>query len=221
MTDRRTKQLEVPLIAELDSLENPNDIVNCLDERAPRRTIESVNWEKVYPYRPLTTFTIAHSGKNIYIDFFVRCNYLRAENYENQSPVSADSCVEFFVEPTGELPYWNFEFNCIGAINASHRSERRSPVRLSDDELARIKRFPSCGTRPFRELEGLFTWNLLVVIPLDLMGVEYHGEPIAMRGNFYKCASAATQPHYMSWNPIETDKPDFHRPDFFGDIILK
>lgn len=216
----RTKTLEIPYLPELNELKGQDEIINLLEEKAPRRTIESVNWAKEFPYHPLTTFTTAHSDKMLYIDFFVRCNFLRAENYKNQSPVSEDSCVEFFVEPTGELPYWNFEFNCIGTVNASHRYERKNPTRLTDEEIARIERYPSCGTRPFRELEGLFTWNLLVGIPLDLIGVKYEGKPIEMRGNFYKCASAATQPHFLSWNPIKTEHPDFHQPDFFGKITL-
>lgn len=215
-----TKTLEIPYLPQLDSLKAGDAIVNLLDEKAPRRTIESVNWAADFPYRPLTTFTTAHSSRMLYIDFFVRCNFLRAENFENRSPVSEDSCVEFFVEPTGELPYWNFEFNCIGTVNASHRVERNDPIRLTDAEIDRIERYPSCGTRPFRELEGLFSWNLLVGIPFDLIGIIYEGRPIEMRGNFYKCASAASQPHFMSWNPIISDKPDFHRPEFFGKLVL-
>lgn len=215
-----TKELKVPYLPQLDSSMGSDEIINILDSAAPRGTIESVNWAEEYPYHPLTTFNIAHNGKMLYIDFFVRCNFLRAENFENLSPVSEDSCVEFFVEPTGELPYWNFEFNCIGTVNASHRMERKSPTRLTNEEIARIERYPSCGTRPFRELEGLFTWNLLVAIPLDLIGVKYEGKPIEMRGNFYKCASAASQPHFLSWSPIKTAKPDFHQPDFFSKITL-
>lgn len=214
------KRLEIPYIASLDSVCDPEVIINTLDREAPRRNIESVNWADRFPYHPLTTFAIAHTKDMIYIDFFVRCNYLRAENYSNQSPVSEDSCVEFFVEPNGELPYWNFEFNCIGTVNASVRSKRSEPTRLTDGQIAAIQRYPSCGTRPFRELEGLFSWNLLVGIPLSLIGLKYEGKPIAMRGNFYKCASAASQPHFLSWNPIESEQPDFHRPDCFGELIL-
>ena len=214
------KSLKIPYLEELKHLSQANEIINCLDEKAPRKTIDSVNWAKEYPYRPLATFTTAHSGEMLYIDFFVRCNFLRAENYKNQSPVSEDSCVEFFVEPTGDLPYWNFEFNCIGTINASYRCERSNPTRLNDEQLSKIVRYASCGNRPFKELEGLFTWNLLVGIPFDLLGIDYKHEPIAMKGNFYKCASSCSQPHFMSWNPIKSAKPDFHRPEYFGNIIL-
>lgn len=215
-----TKTLTVPYIPSLDGEDKVDQILAILDNEGVRRSIASLNWPDTYPYSPLTTFTIAHTGKNLYIDFFVRCNYLRACNYTNQSPVSQDSCVEFFVSPTSDSHYWNFEFNCIGAINASHRSERHNPTRLNADELNRVIRVASCGTKPFCEMEGIFSWNLLVKIPLDLIGVKYQGVPFKMTGNFYKCASATSAPHYLSWNPINSPNPDFHRPDDFGEIIL-
>ncbi|MDE6331349.1 MAG: hypothetical protein K2L80_01985, partial [Muribaculaceae bacterium] len=97
--DTPAKKIELVNLPQLDALNSPDAIINLLEEKGTRRTIESVNWRDEYPYQPLTTFTAAHSGKNIYIDFFVRCNFLRAENFTNQSPVSEDSCVEFFVQP--------------------------------------------------------------------------------------------------------------------------
>lgn len=215
----KQKILHVPYITGLDE-RNLEEIANILEEKGARETIQSVNWSKTFPYQPLTVFTTAHSEKYMYIDFFVRCNYLRAVNYENNSPVSEDSCVEFFVAPKCDNHYWNFEFNCIGTINASNRTERKNPCRLTDEELAQIKRYASCGNRPFNEVEGLFNWNLTVAIPLDLIGLKYNGTPIAIKGNFYKCASATSLPHYMSWNPIKTEKPNFHCQEFFGDIVL-
>lgn len=214
------KPLSVPYIPELDSLDS-EQIIKTIDEKGAHQMIEQINWKEQYPYRPLTAISIAHSGKNIYIDFIVRCNYLRAVNYENNSSVHQDSCVEFFVCPDGKLPYYNFEFNCIGTIHAAKRMDRHTGEPLSDDMLDRVKRYPSCGTRPFEELEGMFSWNLLVAIPLDVMGLKYEGKPIRMKGNFYKCADLTTTPHFLSWAPIDTPQPDFHRPEFFADIILE
>lgn len=213
------KSITAPYIPELEDL-TPDQISSVLEQRGHRDYISSLNWPQ-FPYAPLTAFTIAHSGKNIYIDFFTRCNYLRAENYTDQSPVSQDSCVEFFISPTCDRHYWNFEFNCIGAINASHRTERSNPTRLKCEELAQVQRVPSCGTRPFREMEGIFAWNLMVVIPLELIGMKYEGAPITTRANFYKCASATSAPHYLTWNPVSSDAPDFHRQDDFGELILE
>lgn len=214
------KTLLIPKIRHIDDFQI-NYIINMLENSGKRCIIDSVNWAKEFPYKPLSTFTIAHDGKYIYIDFFVRCNYLKAENFENNSPVSQDSCVEFFVAPNCDNHYWNFEFNCIGTTNASHRTERKKPTRLNDEELSQILRYASCGSKPFQELEGIFSWNLLVAIPLSLIDIKYEGIPIKMKGNFYKCASGCSQPHFMSWNPIITPSPDFHQQEFFGNIILE
>lgn len=221
MKEVEKKNLAIPYIPELDNLGDADEIINLLDSRGERRSISSLNWGEKYPYKPLAAFATAHSDMALYVDFFVRCNYLRAENYRNQSPVSQDSCVEVFLQPAEDGPYWNFEFNCIGAINASTRTERPNPRRLSDMELSLVRRYPSCGTRPFRELQGLFSWNLLVAIPFELLGIRYEGKPLKIRGNFYKCSSGASIPHYMSWSPIATPDPDFHRPEFFGDLLLE
>lgn len=215
-----TKQITLPRIDELDSLSKPNEILPILDGRGARGVIDSVNWPDCSQSRPLASFAAAYSRTGIYVDFLVRCNYLRAENFTDQSAVSEDSCVEFFFDPKGDGEYWNFEFNCIGTINASRRFERPRPTRLSTEQLAMVKRFASCGNRPFCEMVGFFTWNLLVVIPFELIGLDPDNLPEKIRGNLYKCASATSEPHYLSWNPIKTSAPDFHRPEFFGDIYF-
>lgn len=62
------KTLHVPYIPKLDNLDYDN-IIHRLEENGERRTIEALNWATLFPYHPLTTFNIAHSGKYIYIDF--------------------------------------------------------------------------------------------------------------------------------------------------------
>ena len=192
-----TPSLLIPYIPELDS-QSSDEIIRTLDEHGTRQTIECLNWKEQYPYRPLTSINIAHSGSYIYIDYLVRCNYLRAVNYENNSNVHQDSCVGSLVR--------------MGPHNGT---------KLTDEQLDRVKRHPSCGTRPFEELEGMFSWNLLVAIPLDIMGVKFTGEPITMMANFYKCADLTSTPHFLSWAPIDTPEPDFHRPEFFAPITLE
>ncbi|MBO5455821.1 MAG: hypothetical protein J6A20_04830 [Muribaculaceae bacterium] len=214
------KTLNVPYIADLDFL-NTDAIFNRLETSGERHTIEMINWKVQYPYHPLTTFTIAHSDKYIYINFFVRCNYLRAVNFNTNSPVDEDSCVGFFVNIPGSSDYLSFYINCIGVINAARCGVDKAPEPLDNDVIGRISVLPSCGKRPFQEIEGLFTWDVLAAIPLDILGVKYEGEPVELSGNFYKCASGTSQPHFMSWTPIDTPEPDFHRPESFGKIVLE
>ena len=219
MNRSNIKTISIPRIDAIENIQHDN-IINILEEKGFRTIIDSNNWSKEFPYCPLSSFTTAHDGKYIYIDFFVRCNYLKAENYENNSPVSQDSCVEFFVAPKGDNHYWNFEFNCIGTINASHRTERKNPTRLNDEELAQVLRYASCGNKPFQELEGIFSWNLLVAIPLSLIGIEYSGMPIEMKGNFYKCGDRTVNKHYLCWNPITGPVKSYHLPEFFAPLYF-
>ncbi|MBD5234273.1 MAG: hypothetical protein HDS65_08875 [Bacteroidales bacterium] len=215
------KRISIPRVEALDSLSEPESIIEVLDDRGTLGAIECANWPDESQSRPKASFAIAHSGHKLYIDFRVRCNYLLAEHSHDQDPVSQDSCVEVFMQPEKDGEYWNFEFNCIGFLNASHRLVRPNPTRLNESELAQVLRFPSCGNRPFKEIEGVFTWNILVVIPLSLMNFDNPAPGTVIRGNFYKCASGASVPHYLSWNPITTEKPDFHRPEFFGELVFE
>lgn len=212
--------LNVPFVEGLDAMSMAS-VADYMELHLKKVGINCVNWEDKYPYHPITVFSMAYSDKFLYVNYFVRCNYLRAVNYKNNSPVAEDSCVEFFMQTPGSEEYWNFEFNCIGAINASHRKDRKHPIRLTDMELATVKRYATCGNNPFQELEGIFNWGLAIAIPFELIGVDVSKRPIEMKGNLYKCASATSMPHYLSWALIKTDKPDFHRPEYFGKIILE
>ena len=71
------EKLNVPYIEAIHG-SDADDVINKLEELGERRTIDSIGWKNEFPYHPLTTFSVAHSDKSLYIDFFVRSNYLRA-----------------------------------------------------------------------------------------------------------------------------------------------
>ena len=121
----------------------------------------------------------------------------------------------------GNNEYWNFEFNCIGTLNGSHRVQRDKPTRLTPEELTSVKRYASCGSEPINEQDGTYCWDLTVSIPLSLVGLDGEALPEFIKGNFYKCSGKSRHRHYVSWNPIDDDKPNFHRPDCFGKIWFK
>ena len=39
--------------------------------------------------------------------------------------------------------------------------------------------------------------------------------------NFYKCGEETSEPHYVTWNPIGSENPDYHRPEFFGKVLFE
>ncbi len=213
------KNISIPYLPQLAEL-SEDRIIELMEEKATRQSIGHVNWPE-FSYKPISVFTIAHDGSRIYIHYFIRGNCLKALYSEDQSPVWTDSCVEFFVQPPVGPDYYNFEFNCIGTCYAAKRNSREDFTLLITDELKQIKRYATLGPKPFQEMQGLFAWDLLVSIPFSLIGLNEKNLPDTLRANFYKCADGTLLPHYLSWNPIETPKPDFHRPEYFGELFLE
>ena len=192
---------------------------DILDDAGVLDTIEILNWVKEYPYRPITQFNIGRSKDSIFIKFSVRGSMLRAIYSNDQEPVNEDSCVEFFCMPVGADKYTNFEFNCIGTCSASTRKSRTQDViPFTQEELNSIKRAPSIGRRAFNEMEGMFEWELTVSIPFVLMNIDPLNLPEKILGNFYKCADGTDSMHFVTWSPVKTEKPDFHCPEYFGEL---
>jgi hypothetical protein len=67
-------------------------------------------------------------------------------------------------------------------------------------------------------------WEITYQIPYSFLRLFYPDFQAApgkkMRANFYKCGDYTVQEHYLSWNPVESQIPDFHRPESFGQLIF-
>lgn len=208
------------ILPELDKM-SLQQVGASLDAKVEHEVIDCVNWKDQFPYKPFTAFVIAASATRLYVFFSVISKDLLAVNTQDLSPVANDSCVEFFMKLQGHEEYWNFEFNCIGTLNASHRVERSNPIRLTAEQLEQVERYASCGRAPINEPDGIYCWDLTVSIPLSLVGLDSSCLPDYILGNFYKCSGKSAHKHYVSWNEIDSDKPDFHRPDCFGKLWFR
>ncbi|MDD2286344.1 MAG: carbohydrate-binding family 9-like protein [Paludibacter sp.] len=183
--------------------------------------IDAVNWPESYPLKPACKFNIVRSSSAFFIHFVVNEKQVRAIYSKDQDPVWQDSCVEFFCQLPGKESYFNFEFNCIGTCLATERKSRTEDINpLPAEKMSLIKRYASLGNEPFEEKKGNFDWTLTVEIPFSLLGINPNNLLESIKANFYKCGDETSAPHYVSWNPIEVENPDFHRPDFFGEINL-
>ncbi len=214
------KKISVGYIASLNEAEIES-AAEILEELGCRDTIEILNWPHEYSYRPITYFYIGRSFDSIFIKYVVHGSMLRAIYSNDQDPVYEDSCVEFFCKPVDAKKYTNFEFNCIGTCLATSRKSRdEDVVPFSPEEMKTIERFPSIGRHAFKEIEGDFEWELTVKIPFTLIGIDPNHLPDKLLGNFYKCADGTDSMHFVTWSPVKTEKPDFHRPEFFGELIF-
>ena len=88
------------------------------------------------------------------------------------------------------------------------------------EEMKKILRHSSLERSTFEEKPGLAEWSLTISIPFELIGLDGKKLPEKILANFYKCGDGTQNVHYVSWNAIEVAKPDFHRPDYFGEIYF-
>jgi hypothetical protein len=143
---------------------------------------------------------------------------IRSEERGFSRNVYTDSCMELFLipDPVYSSRYFNWEFNPAGAMYLSlgtSRFDREDIAPENYPELFRLK----TGAKT----DG---WTLEYRIPFGFLRRYFPAfAPRAghlMRGNFYKCGDKTVRPHYGCWSPIDLPKPDFHCPEFFGEMIL-
>lgn len=185
------------------------------------QTIDCMNW-KEFPYKPEVQFKITNDEQLIYLQFKIREKYIRAEETIVNGDVYKDSCVEFFISPKADGNYYNFEFNCIGVPHVAYGPDRYQRLKLPLEIIEQIKVKSSLGTEPFSEKEGDFNWKLNVEIPINCFIHDHlkSFQGLRARANFYKCGDATSEPHYLSWSPVGTEKPDYHQYPYFGNLLF-
>lgn len=193
------------------------EISAMLDKQRQRLVIDTLNWTG-YDYKPVVKLAIAYSDNEIFLKYYVTEDYFKAEKTETNEMVCEDSCVEFFVSPENDGIYYNFEFNGIGTCLLGTGTARENSKRVNPEVISKIRRITSVGTVPVKEKEGMFEWTLTSAIPYE---VFFHHSIKELSGrtfkaNFYKCGDMLKVPHYVTWNPVETENPDYHQPAHFG-----
>jgi hypothetical protein len=194
-----------------------NAISKELDNLHIKNPVDELNW-KDFDYKPDVKFSIAYDRKEILLKYYITEQWFKAEKTESNQMVYEDSCVEFFVSPSIDGIYYNLEFNGIGTCLMGSGTGRGNRSKADPEIISRIRRKTSVGEKSVREIKGEFSWTITMAIPLD---VFFHHKLTELKGksfraNFYKCGDKLTVPHYVTWNPVKTEKPDYHRPEFFG-----
>ena len=188
-------------------------------EKIGFQPVDTVDWEE-FPYQPAVQFRLAHTGDSLLLHFKVREASVRAAAPADNGRVWEDSCVEFFSMPAGDGVYYNLECNCAGTLLVGAGAAREGRQRAPQEVLDRVQRWASLGREPFAERVGTCSWEVALVIPLDTFFLHQLDSLAGrtVRANFYKCGDKLQTPHFLSWNPIQLPKPDFHCPQFFGTL---
>ncbi len=176
------------------------------------------NWSDDYPCKPEVEFRVAHTGDSILISWRCREDYVRAVEDDN-GHVWEDSCVEFFIS-FDENTYYNIECNARGAMLCGFGNGKSDRLPASGPLLSEVRRKSSFGQDKFESKKVGESWTVSMIIPLALF---FAGAPddlsgVCSTGNFYKCGDMLPEPHFLSWRPVKTAVPDFHRIEFFGKL---
>ena len=128
-----------------------------------------------------------------------------------------DSCLEFFFAPVaGDDRYFNIEYNPNASLFLGLGRNRSDYIRLILTEPF------SFDPKPVRTADG---WEISYRVPFDFVRLFFpefapkSGD--VMRANCFKCGDLTPQEHYLSWNPVTSANPDFHRPCDFGEMIFE
>ena len=190
--------------------------------------IESEQWLKaevgsiaIYPWEgyqksaPVTHFYMLYDENGIGIKFFSdETNPVGNANGMN-TDVYTDSCVEIFLNasPKTTKKYLNFELSVTGFMHLGLGTGR------FDRELQYID-FSQLKIDT-RILENDGGWEAKFYIPFSLLKNYYPEISFSWSGNFQKLCEDCQVPHLGCWNLIGTEKPDFHQPDYFGEILME
>ncbi|MFO7621441.1 MAG: carbohydrate-binding family 9-like protein [Bacteroidales bacterium] len=211
------KTLEVKELKFSEKYPDLDKVSEKLDGLNERNPVGEINWND-FGYKPEVTFAIGYTQNEILLKYYVTEQYFKAEKTESNQMVCEDSCVEFFVSPADDGWYYNLEFNGIGTCYMGTGTARENSRKADPQVISRIRRKTSVGKEATGEREGEFSWTITLAIPLDVF-FRHKIEDLkgrTFRANFYKCGDMLSVPHYVTWNPVRTRRPDYHQPAYFG-----
>lgn len=167
--------------------------------------INQALWQTTYCPRSYAKMVIVNEV--IYLNMFCEEMNPKATYTKLNDPVYKDSCLEAFINFDYEHThhYLNIEVNALGTMC----------IEIGDRRRPRVKLEPNFKPIPYKNEDG---WGFIIEIPLAYIKQLYGTIGNIWKANFYKCGDDCEQMHFLSWNKIETETPNFHCPEYFGSI---
>lgn len=213
------KTLAIPLLT-------GGDWEKVLLEQGMPFSVSEVNWPEAFPTAPSCQGKIGRTEEALAIHWAVSGPDLRVQNLQDSGRIWEDSCCELFIQlppaskEVSQTPdYVNIEVNAAGILLAACGPDRHARRPLSPELLSQIIRVADVQG-PCHEVGGRWDWTLSLLIPYSVLGLDAKNLPAQLKGNIYKCGDETAHPHFLSWSPVGTPNPDFHRPEYFGNFIL-
>ena len=164
----------------------------------------------------VSTAQVCYDTEALYLRLCSKEKDIRAVEEGRIGVPSKDSCLEFFFSPEeGDVRYFNFEFNPALCMHIGFGSCRYDSARILPKPSANI------NSEVVRTEDGWVLTYQITFAFIRQFFPDFTPTPgKKMRANFYTCGELTPVEHYFSWNPVETPTPDFHRPEYFGELIF-
>jgi len=157
-----------------------------------------------------------HDGETLYVRMEAKESAVRATLTGPLEQVCDDSCLEFFFAPCAQdKRYFNFEWNPLGTLYLGFGAERSTRVRQIVKDAKEL-----FDPRPFETEQG---WGIEFAIPASFIRLYMPSFTLCGEAacNFYKCGDKTEVKHYLAWNPLTSERPDYHRRQDFGPIAFE
>lgn len=171
-----------------------------------------------------TQVKLTANNETLFIQIIAQDQYSFAKQTElNNMLVCEDSCVEFFFSPSGKLgsSYVNLEVNCCGTLHLAYGEGRDNRQFISLEAASLIQRKSSITSPVKIESEHDHEWCVEIALPFAAIE-QLTGESVNKAkwfANFYRCGGR-TEPQYAVWHHIDVSEPDYHRPEYFGELVF-
>lgn len=191
---------------------------------APALEVELKHYQWCCVVRPKVSTKLYLTSEGLNVNFCVQESEPLISVTSQQEPpllTCKDSAVEIFLafspfehdenfQPRlNECLYTNIEVNAAGICYAEYGMQRnlRYTYNLAQIESLKIK----------TQITANY-WTCDFVIPRSLIRgiIGYDGFTETFGLNLYKISETASCEHYVSWQKVKVEKPNFHLPEFFA-----
>lgn len=184
---------------------------------APKLAVSDYRWLR--GYEPEVTAAVVYvEGEGFLIRMECAEREPKAVYTQPDDPVCRDSCMECFINfaPEKSKNYVNLEANALGTLHCKFGPGRGGRKPLKDMGIP----MPELTARRTEE-----RWSLEFFFPLGSIRALYGKNGFSagdrLLANFYKCGDETAEPHFGMWSGVDTPEPDFHRSEFFGELIIR
>jgi hypothetical protein len=193
--------------------------LSCRMNTLERHTIGEILWQRPPHELPKASFAIAYNENCILLKYFVQEDSILVLHNKDNSPVHLDSCVEFFISFNDDTAYYNLEFNSVGACYFAFGDSKNDRVLIQEEDVSKIKRQATIDSYVDNG-SSMINWELSIMIPLEVFAFHQLTSlsDVQCKANFYKCGDALPSPHFLAWQKLVSDTPNFHLPEFFGSL---